>query len=835
MSTILDIQTQVWDLLTRPSNAQNLKRTVSSFKEISAPSSKTITIQEPFSQFVEADMHRAKEIWTQFFELADNPQKTESEAMVDVINYYRELEISVDSEMLKYAFRVFKTHNDRAKRLLHGMDTGISKIQPFSLTPSSAKVFELSAGGEPAKELDYGGGTTSDKENLLNWYREDPLLNEHHEHWHVVYPNSGVQNSTKDRQGELFIYMHQQMIARYDTERLAYGLPRLEPYGDFNKPIEVGYNSGDFVKLFSETRYTDRGPNVMIKEMSPPRYYTIDQHTVIQKRVKEVVERGWLEIDNKKIKITADLIGLLIESISGSVGKFTETKLLYGNIHNNGHMLIANAGDNNWGVMSATATAVKDPVFWQWHKHIDEYSYWWQEQQAPNDFNDAPNVLIRKGYDWSPDIIFCDLDDWAETLRKTNLKDEELAQKAFVFGPNSQNRDISKWNMDFTESLTSVGFEMNDLAKPITVKSINSFKTFPKKGSLFIKGENQQPQFKVSYNYLSHQKFGYFIRLQNLSPFENKVTVRVFIVAKEQVEDRRMWIEMDKFIYTLKPDSKNIIFRRDVDSAVIKKPAVLDPDLESVDKIPLSISAEGFFPMDVVAFTRRQSDTVDELKGYLATYEQAKKDYEQTGNELTFRKEKASFRNVLSMYFTYASYGWEELYKIDFRGYNELKEKTDKSFHQLKSSQISESAETFHSSFQIFLTDLIDLLNWAKDGLANELKNAISNSYYRVYNLSYCECGLPYHLLLPKGTAAGMEFYFMVMVTDWKKDIVGEENCCGSMSYCGAKDRYPDVREMGYPFNRPLANGILNTISRQANMACRTIIINFEEGDGIKG
>ena len=52
-------------------------------------------------------------------------------------------------------------------------------------------------------------------EGQLDWFREDPLANQHHEHWHVVYPVGGVPDGRggatgKDRQGELFFYMHQQ-------------------------------------------------------------------------------------------------------------------------------------------------------------------------------------------------------------------------------------------------------------------------------------------------------------------------------------------------------------------------------------------------------------------------------------------------------------------------------------------------------------------------------------------------------------------------------------------------------------------------------------------------
>ena len=47
-----------------------------------------------------------------------------------------------------------------------------------------------------------------------------------------------------DRQGELFFYMHSQMLARYDTERLSLGMERVKPFGPdlFGKPIPEGYS-----------------------------------------------------------------------------------------------------------------------------------------------------------------------------------------------------------------------------------------------------------------------------------------------------------------------------------------------------------------------------------------------------------------------------------------------------------------------------------------------------------------------------------------------------------------------------------------------------------------
>lgn len=63
-------------------------------------------------------------------------------------------------------------------------------------------------------------GTNIDPEHLMAYFREDIGINSHHWHWHLVYPIFGPNASffDKDRRGELFYYMHQQMLCRYLIE-----------------------------------------------------------------------------------------------------------------------------------------------------------------------------------------------------------------------------------------------------------------------------------------------------------------------------------------------------------------------------------------------------------------------------------------------------------------------------------------------------------------------------------------------------------------------------------------------------------------------------------------
>lgn len=51
-----------------------------------------------------------------------------------------------------------------------------------------------------------------DEEQRVAYFREDIGLNLYHKHWHFAYAN--LPQYEKDRSGELFFYMHQQLIAR---------------------------------------------------------------------------------------------------------------------------------------------------------------------------------------------------------------------------------------------------------------------------------------------------------------------------------------------------------------------------------------------------------------------------------------------------------------------------------------------------------------------------------------------------------------------------------------------------------------------------------------------
>lgn len=112
--------------------------------------------------------------------------------------------------------------------------------------------------------------TSSDleEEHRLSYFREDLGVNLHHWHWHLVYPFEGRRDIVaKDRRGELFYYMHQQIIARYNVDRMCNKLNRVARFVEWKKPIKEAY----FPKLDSlvaSRAWPSRVENTTIKNLN---------------------------------------------------------------------------------------------------------------------------------------------------------------------------------------------------------------------------------------------------------------------------------------------------------------------------------------------------------------------------------------------------------------------------------------------------------------------------------------------------------------------------------------------------------------------------------------
>lgn len=640
-----------------------------------------------FSEFIDEHIEEATTLAEHFMQLASATPGPDG--LENVVN-----QAAIEKEqravgLVEHALMLFILHHPEGRKL---------RI-PSLLTRSPGQVFASSAlrMGAPAPGPVYARSlqsSSSPPEHLLDWFREDPLANEHHEHWHVVYPTQGIpsQDGTnprrlKDRHGELFLYMHQQMLARYDAERIAVGLDPVIPFSDYRDPIPEGYDPGGlFTPGFNE--YEARPGGTSLRNLTSDDFglsYSIHQHELLRDRTLDAVDSGYFRNGNQFVEISqnhqgSDLIGKTNEPTIDTV-----SRAFYGNHHGFGHILIALAMPNNTiGVMSNTATAIRDPIFWRWHRHIDDIGFRHQERLAPHDYSDSPPVSMRENGSESIDLILCRLED-VSAIGAPESEGSAIGQHAFGNAGGNTN-----WDTDFTAGVSTftykgVEHQLNAIAELQTQMKLGKFTLL-----------NEQ---SVGFPYLDHVPYCYFIRVQNNSDGDKNVTVRLFLApttvldtasgeiddpsTDEYINNRRLWIEMDKFQYDLKANEKAVIFRQDNESSVIRRPVMSPNDVRDIEP--------GNDPED-----------------------------------------------------------------------------------------------------------------------------------------NYCECGWPYHLLMPRGTATGMYFRLFAIITDGEIDSVPGPEHCGSMSFCGAREEYPDQRPMGYPFDRRFSNAnfqqtfsaLTNATSRRLKIQC---------------
>ncbi|XP_073947872.1 phenoloxidase subunit 1-like isoform X2 [Choristoneura fumiferana] len=360
-------------------------------------------------------------------------------------------------------------------------------------------------------------------EQRVAYFREDIGINLHHWHWHLVYPfeSADVNIVNKDRRGELFYYMHQQIIARYNTERMCNNLARVEPYQDFRGPISEGY----FPKLNSQVAsraWPPRFAHSRIQDLDRPVDLIradVYQLEIWRDRFLEAIEAGAILLPNGRTHpldeaTGIDVLGNLMES-----SIISRNRSHYGDLHNMGHVFISFAHDpdnrhlENFGVMGDSATAMRDPVFYRWHAHVD----------------DIFNLHKAKLPAYTP-----------RQLEFPAIRVSSIG----VEGRGGANTLRTQWEQSTVE--LSRGLD------------------FMPRGSMLARFEH-----------LQHDDFNYVIEVDNTSGASLMGTVRIFIapVADERghtlpfEEQRRLMIELDKFSQGLRPGN-NTIRHRSTESSV---------------------------------------------------------------------------------------------------------------------------------------------------------------------------------------------------------------------------------------------------------------------------
>ena len=277
-------------------------------------------------------------------------QKTVDD-LISVAAYVRD---RINTQLFNYALSV---------ALLHRKDTKNVKIPSFAETFPDKFVDPkiVSRAREDLNVLPQGTlspivvptdytASDLDPEHKLWYFREDVGINLHHWHWHLVYPFSGnFDLVNKDRRGEIFYYMHQQVIVRYYVERLSNNMGDVERFSNFRAPISHGY----FPKLdtlVANRAWPSRPDGAAPSSVKRP-VDGIDLDIADMERHRDnflqAIQNGFAVAPNgQRVPLNEetgiDILGNMMESsiLSPNVG-------LYGNLHNSFHNIIAYSHDPN--------------------------------------------------------------------------------------------------------------------------------------------------------------------------------------------------------------------------------------------------------------------------------------------------------------------------------------------------------------------------------------------------------------------------------------------------------------------------------------------------------
>jgi tyrosinase len=214
-----------------------------------------------------------------------------------------------------------------------------------------------------------------------------------------------------------------------------------------------------------------------------------------------------------------DLIGTVVEAESAALQVLPDGSSLdgdrYGNLHNFGHDKFAELGyhdylspTNPYGLMISNFGSPRDSAFWPWHKHI-QYFGRLASAKYPQDITEfQADVRLSN-------LSLCAQDESAPHFDEGGI--------TTVMGPPALNLLESHAKLDHEPYQWSVEIQSTRKSSPPSVSA---------------------PQV---------------------------VTLRLFIAAKELMEDYHNWIEMDKVTVTLTSASSVTEIRLDTDSSVARK------------------------------------------------------------------------------------------------------------------------------------------------------------------------------------------------------------------------------------------------------------------------
>ncbi|XP_053639178.1 hemocyanin [Cherax quadricarinatus] len=315
-----------------------------------------------------------------WFSLFNDRQREEALWLVDVLlnskdfetfknnaAYFRE---RMNEGEFVYALYAAVTHSDLTQDVVL---PPLYEVTPHMFTNSEviSKAYAAMMKQIPGNFKMNFTGNKKNPEQRVAYFGEDVGLNSYHVHWHLDFPFWWKRDKI-DRKGELFFWVHHQLNARYDAERLSNHLSRVEELC-WDCIIENGFAphttykyGGVFPTRPDNKKFDDVEGVARIRDMKE-----------LESRIRSTIALGYvINSDDTHTNISnehgIDILGDLIESST-----YSPNNGYYGSLHNQAHRILGAQADPKLkydmppGVMEHFETATRDPAFFRLHKYID--------------------------------------------------------------------------------------------------------------------------------------------------------------------------------------------------------------------------------------------------------------------------------------------------------------------------------------------------------------------------------------------------------------------------------------------------------------------------------
>jgi hypothetical protein len=317
--------------------------------------------QEFFSLYNPEHLKQAKSLFNVFYNAKDY------ETLAKVVAWAR---FNVNEKMFMYVVGLTITHRTDSKSLI--------MPPPYEMCPYQFINGEvIKKAQQTAMQGFYNVGKVDGYKqaiipmNFTGWYlqlndelkvsylTEDPAWNAMYYNYNLDYPfwmEGKPYGIDKDRRGELFIFVHHQLITRYNLERISNDLEDIQEF-DWKQVIQSGYHPSlmlvNGIQVPSRNNYFSLYNNEKLEKI-----LKAEDHL---RRIRDAIDKGYYFINEVKVRITEP------EDVN-KIGN-----LIQGNPDTGAQSYFQNLYIPKF--LQNPSTAARDPLFYQFYNYVLK-NYW---------------------------------------------------------------------------------------------------------------------------------------------------------------------------------------------------------------------------------------------------------------------------------------------------------------------------------------------------------------------------------------------------------------------------------------------------------------------------